>query len=210
MSLTSLPNSTHSSIRQITCSVFFRKLTSNVKYRLFHSYCTSYYGCELWSLNTSNISDFCTAWRRGVRSVWNLPYTTHCYLLPLICRCLPVFDELCRRSINFARSCVSHKSKLISQIASYGIHFARCKSPMGLNILFCADRYQSNVVNILSGSSNYIVQSYYNRSIADAELRASSFLSELVSIRDSGQSFFGHVALTKAKLDDIVNHICIS
>jgi len=81
---------------------------------------------------------------------------------------------------------------------------------MGLNILFCADRYQSNVVNILSGSSNYIVQSYYNRSIADAEQRASSFLSELVSIRDSRQSFFGHVALTKAELDDIINHICTS
>jgi hypothetical protein len=81
---------------------------------------------------------------------------------------------------------------------------------MGLNILFCADRYQFNIENILSGSSNYIVQSYYNRSITDAQLRASSFLSELVSVRDSGQSFFGHVASTKAELNDIINHICIS
>ena len=71
---------------------FFIKLTSNVKYRLFCSYCTSYYGCELWSLTTSNISDFCTAWHRGVRSIWNLPYTTHCYLLPLICHCLYQFS----------------------------------------------------------------------------------------------------------------------
>ena len=29
---------------------YFRKLTSFVKYRLFRSYCTSYYVCELWSL----------------------------------------------------------------------------------------------------------------------------------------------------------------
>jgi hypothetical protein len=189
---------------------FFRKLTSYIKYRLFRSYCTSYYGCELWSLTTSNISDFCTAWRRGVRSIWNLPYTTHCYLLPLICQCLPVFDELCRRSINFARSCVSHESKLISQIASYCIHFARCKSPMGSNILFCADRYQTNIDGILSGSSNYIVYSHYDRSIVDVQLRASSFLSELVSIRDSRQSFIGSGAFTKAELADIINHICTS
>ena len=170
---------------------FSRKLTKDAKYILFRSYCTSNYGCELWSLTTSNSSDLCTAWRRGVRSIWNLPYTTHCYLLPLICQCLPVYDELCRRSMNFARSCVSLESKLISQIASYCIHFARRKSPMGPNILFCADRYQNNIDNILCGSANYFVHSQYNRFIADVQLRASSFLSELVSIRDTRQSFLG-------------------
>ena len=133
----------------------------------------------------------------------------------LICQCLPVFDELCRRSINFMRSCVSHESKLISTIASHCIHFARCKSPMGLNILFCADRYQTNIDDILSGSLfitfiYYIVHSHYNRSIVDVQLRASSFLSELVSIRNSRRSFFGNVAFTKAELADIINHICIS
>ena len=120
--------------------------------------------------------------------IYRIPHTV--FLLPLICQCLPVFDELCRRSINFARSCVSHESKLTSQIASYCIHFARCKSPMGSNMLFCADRYQTNIDDILSGSSNYIVYSHYNCSISDVQLRASSFLSELVSIRDSRQSFF--------------------
>ena len=80
---------------------------------------------------------------------------------------------------------------------------------MGLNILFCADRFQTNIDDILSGSSNYIVHSYYNRSIADVQLHASSFLSGLVSIRDSRQSFFGGVAFTKADLANIINHICI-
>ena len=84
---------------------------------------------------------------------------------------------------------------------------------MGLNILFCADRYQTNIDDILSGSSNYIVHSHYNRSIVDVQLRASSFLSELISIRDSRQRLvttFGNVAFTKAELADIIIHICIS
>jgi len=98
---------------------------------------SSYYGCELWSLTASNISDFCTAWRRGVRAIYNLPYTSHCYLLPLICQCLPVFDELCRRSINFARSCISHEWQFISQIASYYIHFACCYSPIHQSVWIC-------------------------------------------------------------------------
>jgi len=193
---------------QVLC--FFRKLNSNVKYKLFLSYCTSYYGCELWSLTTSNISYFCTAWRRGVRAIWNVPYTTHSYLLPLICQCLPLFDKLCRRSINFARLCVSHESQFISLIASYCIHFARCNSPMCLNILFCADRFKTSIDGILHGSSNYIVHSYYNCSIADIQLRASSFLSELISTKDSRQSYFGNVAVIKAELTDmmdIINHV---
>ena len=81
---------------------------------------------------------------------------------------------------------------------------------MGTNIFFCADRYQTTVDDILSGSSNYIVYSHYNRSITDGQLRASSFLSELVRNRDSRQSFSGSVALTKAELADLINHICIN
>jgi len=86
------------------------------------------------------------------------------------------------------------------------IYYARCNSPIGLNILFCADRFQTNIDGILNGSSN----SYYNRSIADVQLRASSFLYELISIRDSRQSYFGNVTVTKAELTVIINHICSS
>jgi len=81
---------------------------------------------------------------------------------------------------------------------------------MGLNILFCADHFKTNLDGMLHGSSNYIVHSYYNRSIADVQLRASSLLYELISIRDSRQSYFGNVAVTKAELTDIINHICSS
>ena len=138
--------------------------------------------------------------------IYRMPHTVICCLL--FVNAYLSSNELCRRSINFARSCVSHESKLISQIASYCIHFARCKSPMGSNILFCADRYQTNIDNILNGSTNHVVYSHYNRSITDVQLRASSFLSEILSIRDSRQSFFGSVAFTKAELAEIINHIC--
>jgi len=88
----------------------------------------------------------------------------------------------------------------IHQIASYCIHFARCNSPMGLNILLCADRFQTNIDGIINGSSNYIVHSYYNRSIADVQLRASSFLYKLVSSRDSRQSIVFCSAVQRSHL----------
>ncbi len=187
---------------------YFRKLTSRVKYKLFQSYCTSFYGCELWSLATSELQDICTAWRKAVRSVWNLPQTTHCYLLPLICDCLPVFDEICRRSINFARDCISHESSLIRQIASYGINQARSESPLGRNMLFCADRF-STPLNSLLFSSSKSVSSYFNSTVADDQLRTSSFLNELIEIRDRPSSFVcSSLILSYVELCDVISFIC--
>jgi hypothetical protein len=79
---------------------------------------------------------------------------------------------------------------------------------MVLNILFCADRFQTNIDGILSGSSNYVVHSQNNRSIADAQVRASRFLHELVSIKDNRQSFLRNFAFTEAEMTDVTIHIC--
>ena len=188
---------------------YFRKLTSCVKYRLFRSYCTSFYGCELWSLTTNKLQDLCTAWRKGVRSVWNLPQSTHCYLLPLICNCLPVFDEICRRSINFARDCITHVSGIIKRVASYGIYYARNESPLGQNMLFCIDRYRSPL-NSLLFSSRRIVNSYFDSTVDDAQLSTASFLIELIDIRD-GQfkfKFSDSFVLSYTELCDIITYIC--
>ena len=38
-----------------------------VRIKLFKSYCSSVYRCELWSLNDNNIEDFCVAWRKTLR-----------------------------------------------------------------------------------------------------------------------------------------------
>lgn len=187
---------------------YFRKLTSDVKCRLFRSYCTSFYGCELWSLATSNIEDFCTSWRKGVRSVWNLPQSTHCYLLPLICHCLPVVDEICRRSINFVRACLSHESDLIRQIASYGVYLARSESPLGHNVLFCVERYQSSINSILSESLNNIINLQYQSTVDITQLQTASFLSELIDIRDRWHTYSNNFILSKDELIDIISYIC--
>jgi len=56
--------------------------------RLLQSCCTSLCGCELWCLS-DEVQGLCTAWRKSIRKIWELPYRTHCYLLPLLCRSLP-------------------------------------------------------------------------------------------------------------------------
>ena len=50
---------------------YFNKLDLFVRIKLFKSYCSSMYGCELWSSNDNNIEDFCVAWRKALRRVSN-------------------------------------------------------------------------------------------------------------------------------------------
>jgi hypothetical protein len=186
---------------------YFRKLSSHIKYRLFRSYCTSFYGCELWSLASSSIEDLCIAWRKSVRLVWNLPLSAHCFILPLICNCLPVFDEICRRSVNFTRACVSHESSLIRQVATYGIIFARSESPLGRNAMFCAERYHSSPNSILHSPLIGIINSQFRTTVDDTQLRVVGFLSELIEIRDNLQ-LFPHLGLSKSELSVIIDFIC--
>ena len=106
-------------VNSVLC--FFGKLSSKVKIRLFRSYCTSFYGCELWNLSCAQLADLCAKWRKSVRRVLNLPLQTHCYLLLLLCQCLPVYDEICGRTMNFVRSCLYHQSSVVKSVAFYTV-----------------------------------------------------------------------------------------
>ena len=95
----------------------------------------------MWNLNSSKIYSFCTAWRTGLRRIWNLPNTTHCDLLHLLSNDLPIFDELCRRSLKFIQVCLFHKSNVIKFVARHAVLFARFKSLLGSNFHFCARHF---------------------------------------------------------------------
>ena len=51
---------------------------------LFQSYCSSFYGSQLWDLSSKYINDIYISWQKGMRRIWKLPYQTHRYLLPYL------------------------------------------------------------------------------------------------------------------------------
>jgi len=125
----------HSFIGQINNTLcYFGKLSSFVKYNLFHECCTSYYGCELWSLTNSNVKEFCVAWQKSLRRVWGLPFQTHGILLPLLSQCLPILHEICWRSLEFVWSCIRHESAFVQFIGLHRLH-ARSRSLFGYIVL---------------------------------------------------------------------------
>ena len=194
-----------------------------VKTRLFHSYCTSYYGCVLWDLSCSAVDDFCIAWKKNIRRIFNLPYQTRSYLLPLLCDCLPVYDELCLRFVNFVHSCMAHQSHLVSFIARYSTMHGRFSSPVG-----CAQRYASTVEEdlLFRGQVRSVVASCVGlrKSFTDEQFQIAYLLQECVMVRDGLAKLhecekyiyyiyyilllFGHVNSDESCLSNMLCFIC--
>ena len=55
----------------------FGRLDPIAKNKLFQAYCCRHYGSEVWDLSCSTLSEYCAAWRRGLRRIWDcLLYTS--------------------------------------------------------------------------------------------------------------------------------------
>lgn len=188
---------------------FFRKLRSFVQNNLFRSYCTSYYGCELWRLSNRNIDNLCVAWRKSLRRIWHLPQHTHCYFLPIIGQCLPIYDEICRRSINFVRSCIAHESPVIRFITQYGVLYARSSSFLGENMLFCMQRYNCSLSDLLYGSINAVISSFFFNSVDVSMRESANLLLESLMIRD-GLMKLPTGMFSSDELQCIIDYVCTS
>ena len=58
----------------------------------------------------------------GLRRILDLPYDSHSNLLPILSDSLPLFDLICRHSVNFLQKCVSSDSLVVNFI-SYQAYF---------------------------------------------------------------------------------------
>jgi len=131
-------------------------------------------------LTCVQLLDFCTTWRKGVRRVWDLPYTTHRYLLPLLGRCLPVLNEICRRSMNFIITCLSHTSSLVKYIAHHSIRFGLNFSLVGRNVLYCSRRYGFDVYDVLTNNTRFSSDTIHSRArseVTEAQLHEADFFA---------------------------------
>jgi len=137
-----------------------------------------------------------------------LPFQTHGVLLPLLSQCLPVLDEICQRSLNFVRSCIRHESAFVQFIALHGLH-ARSRSLLGRNVVFCAQRFNCSINDLIYGRLPTIINSYVRNSVDETTLDRVALLTELIMIRDSSLTLSGLLSSDEQK-DVIFSHVCTS
>ena len=93
----------------------FKCLDRTILYKLFNSFCLSLYGCQLWLISSSRIMEpLYTAWRKCIRRIFGLPYTTHCNLLPIIANDHSIEFKLHKRFLNFFDSLCNSKNSCVN------------------------------------------------------------------------------------------------
>ena len=89
----------------------FRSCNVTSKNKLFHQYCSSMYGSQLWQM--SNAQRMYSKWRKYHRIVLEVVNTTHYDLLPLIAVNMPLKCILDLKYLSLYRSIISSENSMI-------------------------------------------------------------------------------------------------
>jgi len=145
-----------------------------------------------------------------MRKIWKLPQQAHCFLLHLISGCLPVFDELCRRSVSLVRSCLSHDSYLIRFVANYAVVHARSPSCFLVTMFYFAHTVTILLLTSPISLVRFIIfKPFVHNSIDDNMRCFANLLYKLIMIRERRLYLNDSVLLT-GDVNDIIYYVCTS
>jgi hypothetical protein len=192
-------------INNVLC--YFGHLSPVVKLRLIKTFCCSLYGSVLWELDHLSIDSVCCTWRKGLRRVWDVPYRTHCNILPLLCNELPLYDEICKRTANFINVCLNSDCVLVKRLVYRAIYFERMRSPIGRNALTCCIRY--GLISI-HNFDKFTVRHWFEGTVTEELLSDVLVLLELIFVRDGSFDVTANEAPLYSRSDIIsfISFIC--
>ena len=174
----------------------FKHLSSEIKQKLFISYCTAFYGSQFLPVYDSNcMNSLHVAWRRAMRKVWCLPRLTHNNLLPLIADVLPPELMFEKRSIKFINKIINSDNKTVNMITGMGLYGTH--SVLGKSYNYLMAKHGMSIVKLYNGWEAACQQH------TDLK-RTSDQIKELIVIRDSFDEYF----LTRSEAKDLIDYLC--
>jgi len=88
--------------------------------------------------------------RKGIRRIWQLPYTTHSVLLPVLGDTLPLLDLFFVCMLSFVHRYLRSESPLINFMVCHRILYGQMDSIIGRNVSQCSFRYNVGLHNIIN------------------------------------------------------------
>ena len=174
----------------------FRHASIDCKYYLFKTYCMPLYGVQLVDLDCKHSEPLFVTWRKAIRRLFNLPYTTHCNLLPYICQDISVECQIDKRFVSFLCSLSRSRNSLVQMC--YSVTLNGNLSPTSNNVSVISHRYNVHRENALN------VKIKADPTVDDnALVRKSSFIRDVLQCLDS------HMTMTsKEDFTDILHFLC--
>ena len=163
---------------------YFKCCNPAVKIKLLHSYCSDFYGSVLRDISLSTVKSVCTAWRKGLRRLWDLPLQTHSRLIAPICQLLPIRDELLFRRVSFVVKCMSSDNSVVRTVSQHGVFFIRhmLLSPIGANARFCCNYFDVFWHHIDRINKQFVWRAHQQRVIMP-EFNKINVIKELLNVK---------------------------
>jgi len=197
---------------------YFGKLNPLTKINLMYSYCSSLYGCELWDPRSQQLSTIAVSWRKALRRLWNLPYDTHSHVLYALCDKLPIEDEVCRRSLRFAMSCISTDCSVVRDVVKMNLLHRPAQSVIGRNLLNCCELYNLQLfdsiklsvssVKSFTNKVNFMKLCNIKKSSPAISQEHLNLLVDCISVRDGVFKLVPETDSMQDIICDIILYIC--
>ena len=175
----------------------FDMCSSDVLYTLFNSYCMSLYGSQLWNYeNKAMMNPLYVAWRKCVRRIYNIPYNTHCKLLPLICQDSAIQIKLYKRFLRFLVNAKKSHNSILSVMTKHVLSGSSSKACKTLNFI-C---YNYGILNksTISESSILNIKDIHT----DSDLRTAGLILDFINLRSA--------AVHDTSISYIIEDLCSS
>ena len=178
-----------------------------VKNKLFHQYCSSMYGSQLWDLTNPNVEKMCIQWRKAHRRILSVSNMTHCDLLPLIADNMPLEFKLDCKYIAFFKTMATSDNAMIK-------YLAKCKlfdhsSTIGKNMTHLIHKYNLRIEDFLSLSGNKIKEWCYNRWFSEINHEYfihAQIIREMIMMKENRCVRY----FSNTDCDFVINFLCIN
>ena len=190
--------------------------TCNVetKNKLFHQYCQSMYGSQLWKLTSPSVNKLYTQWRKAHRRILSVHHMTHCELLPLIADNMPIETRLDCKYIAFYKTIATSKNSTVNYVARSKLYDS--SSTMGSNMNHLMHKYDITIEDIIETSRKNMNKLCYKRwaeEVNEESFAHAHIIRELIKLKEGNlQLVFtnANFEFSYDAYDFIINSLCIN
>ena len=181
---------------------------AEVRSFMFRTYCTSFYGCPLWRLDSKYINRFYSCWRKCIRKIWNIPYRTHCRFIKHLFGGPDIASDLLCRFLSFYYNTINNNNPCISMC---GILCQSSNTSVAINRRILLKNLGDDGSILYSNVSKHTIKKILLHNLTQSNCNdeceaMGKLIKELCLIRDSTMT----CAFNDQEILDLLNEVCIN
>lgn len=163
----------------------FKNVCMSQRFQLLVTFCTSFYGSQLWATSKGAMEVLYKSYRAGVKKAFNLPFRTHTYILPIITDSFHLEQQLDIRQLKFVKKCMASKNTDLKCMMQYMLN--SWYSVYGCNIREVLHKYSMIHDVYINSNVSYIINSvknHHNSLYSTEMLNVANIIKEMLLMKE--------------------------